>query len=387
MGERLDMSVQRLRVNMLAGYAYDVRIGKGTLIKLGDTLTVVGNAPANAAVAMEEGRTIVLITDSTVGAFYADAVKDNLMQAGFMVHVLTMQAGECNKNLEVATELWNAMALVGLSRDDMVVSLGGGVVGDMAGFVASTYMRGIDFAQVPTSLLSMVDASVGGKNGVNLKTGKNMVGTFSQPVHVLCDIDFLDTLPDSQWSCGFAEIAKTAVLEGEEFFEWISDNSSLLLSHDGAIVQEAIVRSIAFKANVVAADEREQGMRECLNYGHTLGHAIEALAGYGTVSHGQAVAEGMRFASRLAVEVCGTSVDFVLAQDALLDELGLTPLSWHTAPAELFEKMHADKKVRHKDVRFVLPRALGEWESVVVEPDLVRTHLDAWVRSKTMKDN
>ncbi len=366
------MSMQRLRVNMPDASSYEVRVGKAAIGKLGDALASLHN-PCPVA----------LITDTNVGPLYGNMVKDELARAGFSVHVLTVPAGEENKNLSIVRELWNALAALGLSRDGLVVSLGGGVIGDMAGFVAATYMRGLAFAQIPTSLLAMVDASVGGKNGVNLDEGKNLVGTFAQPIYVLCDIDFLASLPEEEFVCGCAEIAKTAVLAPDDFFAWLDVSAASLKARDASVVQEAIVRCITFKAGVVAADEHERtGLRECLNYGHTLGHAIESLAGYGAVSHGQAVAEGMRFAARLAVEEIGTPIDFVTRQDTLLDQLGLEALKWGAPPRQVLQKMHSDKKLRDGKIRLVLPQGIGQWESVVVSPSLLDAHLDAWSRSK-----
>ncbi len=259
----------------------------------------------------------------------------SLKAAGFRVSDVVVPAGEDSKSLAVAGEslVGNGRRL-GLTRDCAVVALGGGVVGDLAGFVASTYMRGIPFVQVPTSLLAMVDSSVGGKTGVNLPEGKNLVGTFKQPVYVCASTAVLATLDAREWACGCAEIAKASVIDSDEFFFWMMDHAAALDARDPVVVAEAIARSVVFKANVVAEDKTEsRGVRECLNYGHTLGHAVESLAGYGTFSHGAAVAEGMRFAARLGMDVVGTSAELVEAQDELLDALGLPALAW-SAPAD-----------------------------------------------------
>ena len=249
---------------------------------------------------------LLVLTDSNVGPLYLEEAKSSLRAAGFRVSDIVVPAGEDSKSLAVAGEIWSAMASLGLTRDCAVVALGGGVVGDLAGFVASTYMRGIPFVQVPTSLLAMVDSSVGGKTGVNLPEGKNLVGTFKQPAYVCASTAVLATLDDREWACGCAEIAKASVIDSDEFFFWMMDHASALEARDPVVVTEAIARSVVFKANVVAEDKTEsRGVRECLNYGHTLGHAVEALAGYGTFSHGAAVAEGMRFAARLGVDAGG----------------------------------------------------------------------------------
>ena len=190
-------------------------------------------------------------------------------------------------------------------------------------------------------------------------------------------------MPSREWACGCGEIAKSSVIDSDEFFFWLSDNASALASRDHDVTAEAIARSVVFKADVVAQDKTEsRGVRECLNYGHTLGHAVESLAGYGTYSHGAAVAEGMRFAARLGAAIAGTSIDVVRAQDNLLDELGLPALSWSAAPEDMLAVMKRDKKVRGGVVKFVLPIDIGQWELREVEDDVILEHLAAWARSK-----
>ncbi|MEG1831268.1 MAG: 3-dehydroquinate synthase [Raoultibacter sp.] len=366
------MPTTKIIVSIPGAPSYDVRIGLGLIEGLGKRLRALNAAPC-----------ALIIADTTVAGLYAGALRASLVAAGFKVLKIAVAAGEQSKSLACASEIWQAMAQAHLGRDCLVVALGGGVVGDLAGFVASTYMRGVACVQVPTSLLAMVDSAVGGKTGINLDAGKNLVGTFAQPSYVCASTDVLATLPEREWACGCAEIAKTALVDSDEFFFWLSDAAQALRARDAAVVQEAIARCVVFKADVVAADQREQtGMRQCLNYGHTLGHAIEVVAGFGVYSHGQAVAQGMRFAARLAVEVCNTSPDVVAAQDDLLDALGLPPLDCPAAPEVLLEAMLGDKKVREGRLHFVLLRDVGQWESVAIKPDLVREHLAAWQRSK-----
>lgn len=231
----------------------------------------------------------------------------------------------------------------------------------------------------------MVDSSVGGKTGVNLPEGKNLVGTFKQPAYVCASTAVLATLDDREWACGCAEIAKASVIDSDEFFFWMMDHASALEARDPVVVTEAIARSVVFKANVVAEDKTEsRGVRECLNYGHTLGHAVEALAGYGTFSHGAAVAEGMRFAARLGVDVVGTSAELVDAQDELLDALGLPALAWSAPAEEMLAAMKRDKKTRAGEVRFVLPRDIGDWELVAVPDEVILEHLRRWEDSKSL---
>ena len=366
------MAIARIVVNIADAPSYDVRVGADLLASLGGYLRDVN-----------ESDTCVIITDEQVGPLYLDAVKESLSSAGYRTLDITVPAGEASKSLAVVGEIWSAFANMKLSRDVLVVALGGGVVGDLAGFIAATYMRGVAFAQVPTTLLAMVDSSVGGKTGINLDQGKNLVGSFKQPIQVCASTSVLATLPEREWACGCAEIAKSAVIDSDEFFFWLTDVADALRNRDEDTVAEAIARSVIFKANVVAEDETEsKGVRECLNYGHTLGHAIESLAGFGRFSHGEAVAEGMRFAARLGAACVGTPTDVVIAQDALLDELGLPALDWSAEPEALLDAMKGDKKVRGGSLRFVLPREVGLWEVVEVDDETVLEHLGAWARSK-----
>lgn len=369
------MPATKIVVNIPGEASYDVRIGADVLEGLGPyfkRVPSVAGAPR-----------ILVITDANVAPLYLDAAKASLRGAGFRVSDIVVPAGEESKSLSVAGEVWEAMASLALERDCAVVALGGGVVGDLAGFVASTYMRGITVVQVPTTLLAMVDSSVGGKTAVNLEAGKNLVGTFKQPAYVCASTAVLDTLPAREWACGCAEIAKSAAIDSDEFFFWMIDHADDLAARDADVAAEAIARSVVFKANVVAQDKTEsRGVRECLNYGHTLGHAVEALAGFGTYSHGAAVAEGMRFAARLGADLVGTSREFVEAQDALLDALGLPPLPFSAEPKAMLDAMKRDKKARGGQVRFVLPKDVGDWQLSVVDDEDILRHLAQWAESK-----
>lgn len=358
-------------VDIAGKRAYDVRVAPGAIAQLGKTLRAFDSNPK-----------ALVITDSVVAQLYLDSLRASLEQANYDCSVITVAAGEEAKSVSCAAEIWDAMADCKLNRDSLVIALGGGVVGDLAGFTGSTFMRGLPVVQVPTTLLSMVDSSVGGKTAINLEAGKNLVGTFCQPLYVCADTDTLATLPDREWACGCAEIAKSAVIDSDEFFFWLCENAEKLAQRDASVVEQAVVKSVVFKAQVVAADEQEtKGVRECLNYGHTLAHAIETEAGYGVYSHGAAVAEGMRFAARLAADYYGSSFDFIAAQDDLLDTLGLPPLDFHADPDRLLEIMFSDKKVRSHTLRFVLPRDVGSWEVVNLEPEMVLEHLRAWQKS------
>lgn len=350
---------------------YPVRIGAGVSAALGQGMRDLQ--------ALSATRDALVITDSNVGPLYAAQVKSSLRQAGFKAADIVVPAGEEAKSIEVAAEVWSAMASLGLGRDCVVVALGGGVVGDLAGFVASTYLRGVPVVQVPTSLLAMVDSAVGGKTAVNLEEGKNLVGTFHQPLFVCADTDALGTLPEREWRCGCAEIAKSAVIDSDDFFFWLADHAASLAARAANDAAEAVKRCVVFKAGVVARDKAEtEGVRECLNLGHTFGHALEASAGFGRFSHGEAVAEGMRFAARLSLRLGMASPDFVEAQGALLDDLGLGPLAWRAPAEDMLSAMKHDKKARSGEVRFVLASDVGRWEVVPVPDGLLLDCLREW---------
>lgn len=343
---------------------YDVRIGKGLLEGLGDYCRHVEGA--------SDAPQMLVITDTNVAPIYLGKAKASLEAAGYAASDVVVPAGESSKCAEVLAEVWEAMAALGLGRDCAVVALGGGVIGDLAGFAASTYMRGIPVVQAPTTLLSMVDSSVGGKTGVNLEAGKNMVGTFKQPSYVCASTDTLATLNMREWRCGCGEIAKSSVIDSDDFFFWLDANASALASRDESVAAEAIARCVVFKADVVAQDQTEsRGVRECLNYGHTLAHAIEKLAGYGEYSHGAAVAEGMRFAAHLGMQLGETNADFAVAQADMLDALGLIPLDWKADPAEILETMKHDKKARRGQVRFVIPHDVASWSLEDIDDEAI----------------
>ena len=343
---------------------YAVRIGTDVLDSLGQSMRAVESLK-------DIGRALV-ITDSNVAPLYLARAKAALSQAGFTTSDITVPAGEEMKSLDAAGEIWRAMAQLGLDRHCVVVALGGGVIGDLAGFVAATFMRGVPVVQVPTTLLAMVDSSVGGKTAIDLPEGKNLVGAFHQPSFVCADTDTLATLPEREWQSGCGEVAKSAVIDSDDFFFWLVENAQRLVARDADVVAEAIKRCVVFKAGVVAQDKTDvMGVRACLNYGHTLGHAIEACAGYGTYAHGACVAEGMRFAAKLAAcefDEAGEVMEVAMAQDELLDALGLAPLEHGLDPQDLLAAMKRDKKASAGDLRFVLVRDVATWEIATV-PD------------------
>ncbi len=310
---------------------------------------------------------MVLITDSNVDDLYADALGDQLVEAGYEVHVLVVDAGEASKNADVAIDLWETMLAEGADRGSVVLAVGGGVVGDLAGFVAATFARGIPFLQVPTTLLAQVDSSVGGKVGINLPEAKNMVGAFWQPVGVLVDVDVLNTLPANEFASGMAEVVKYGVIMDAEFFAYLEQHVDAINKRDPEVMQTIVERCCRRKAEVVQADEREEsGRRAILNYGHTFAHAFEAFTEYGELLHGEAVAMGMVCASRLAERRGLLDADATRRQIELLQALGLPtePIATDadTDAEEIYRLMWHDKKVSGGKIHFVLPTQIGAVE-------------------------
>lgn len=322
-------------------------------------------------------RRIAIIADENTAELFGLIYETLLIDAGFEVIPFTVTDGEEVKCLTTVSQLLEAFARQGLKRSDMVISLGGGVVSDLAGLTAALYMRGIAFAQISTSLLSMVDASIGGKTGVDLEAGKNLAGTFYHPITVLMDTDTLKTLPEEEFANGMAEVVKTALLDGPEAVQWLTEHTPAICERDGATLRALIARCVIFKASIVAQDVHDHGVRESLNFGHTLGHAIEKTAGYGVVAHGRAVAQGIRFAARVAAQKTG-DIDFVRAQDGLLDSFGLEPVAPPAVSSELFGAMTGDKKVLHDAIRMVLLEKPGVWHVEQVDETVIRAHLAAW---------
>jgi 3-dehydroquinate synthase len=350
-----------------AGGTYDVVIGEGLLDRCGEV--IAGSTSAARA---------VIITDATVARLYGDVVDRSLRRSGSATDRIVITPGEQAKSWGQAGEVLGKMADIGLDRNDVVVALGGGVVGDLAGFCAATYMRGIDYVQVPTTLLAQVDSSVGGKTAVDLSAGKNLAGAFKQPRLVVADTGALESLPPNEWRSGLAEVAKSAMLGGEEFLEWMERSATSLVEMEAMSVAEAVRRCVSYKAGVVQADVHESGMRESLNYGHTLGHAIEKVAGFGAFPHGLAVADGMRFAARLAEKVVEAAPGLAARQDRMLDSLGLPRLSEVYDVGEIRAAMASDKKARDGRPRFVLLVAPGEFVVTHVDEDTLVAELGEW---------
>ncbi|WP_153556223.1 3-dehydroquinate synthase [Roseimaritima sediminicola] len=315
----------------------------------------------------------VLVYDSEVRSSWAEPLGEQLRGGGVRVDAAEVLSGESSKSVQRLEQLWEQMRVDRADRHSVVIAVGGGVVGDLAGFAAATFNRGIRLVQVPTTLLSQVDSSVGGKTGINLPDAKNIVGAFWQPSLVAIDTATLTTLPPRIFHSGLAEVAKYGVIADEAFFAWLEQNAEPLAAAEPAAVRHAVAVSCQTKAAVVAEDEREtSGRRAILNYGHTFGHAIEATAGYWSLLHGEAVAIGMQMAAHLAQMLGRVDNAFIARQHDLLTRLQL-PVHWPDAdPAAMLETMRSDKKVAHGKLRFVLPTRLGHVELVGdIDPALI----------------
>jgi 3-dehydroquinate synthase len=313
---------------------------------------------------LQLGRRCAIISDKNVAPLYAAKAAASLRQAGFEPLLATIPAGETSKSLKTFQSCCDLLAGHRLERKSFIVALGGGVVGDLAGFVAAAYLRGIPFVQAPTTLLAQVDSSVGGKVGVNLAAGKNLVGAFHQPRLVLCDLATLRTLPPREFRAGLAEVIKYGIIYDAALFARLERDLPRLLRRDGEILAEVVARCCEIKADVVRQDETETGLRAILNFGHTIGHAIETTAGYGQFLHGEAISIGQVAAAKLSVLAAGLSADEAARVEKLFVRAGLpvaVKLSARRQTA-LIEAMRLDKKVNDGQLRFVLARRIGQVE-------------------------
>ena len=310
----------------------------------------------------------VIVSDQSVNATHAKTVAEALQDAAITIDHLTIPSGEASKSLAEAERLWNEFARLKIDRKTAILAVGGGVIGDLTGFVAATFSRGLDFWQVPTTLVAQVDSAIGGKTGVNLPAGKNLVGAFWQPRGVVADISTLATLPDREYVSGLAEVVKYGMILDTDFFHWLEDNALRVRDREKRSVAHIVRRSAELKTLVVERDEREiTGLRACLNYGHTFAHAFETATGYGTLLHGEAVSLGMMAAASLACSMNRIDQLVVDRQQKLLETLGL-PVSTTTLNGiednDLLGIMSQDKKNIGGKLRFILPSAIGEVETV-----------------------
>ena len=345
--------------------AYPIHVGDGVLARAGALLAgrIAGRA--------------IVVTNAIVAAHHLAPLQAALARAGMRVDVVLLPDGEAHKNQATLDDLLTRLLELQCDRGTTLFALGGGVIGDMAGFAAAIYQRGIAFVQVPTTLLAQVDSSVGGKTGINHPLGKNMIGAFWQPRAVLVDTEVLRTLPQRELAAGLAEVIKYGAIRDVAFFAWLEANMPALLAKDAEALTHAIVRSCEIKAEIVAADERESGERALLNFGHTFGHAIEAAQGYGSWLHGEAVAAGMVCAARLSERVSGLEASARARLVALVAHAGLPTSPPRIEPSRWIELMRRDKKVQAGALRFVLLERLGQ--AVVrgdVLEDAVRSVLD-----------
>lgn len=337
----------------LGARSYDIRVGPGLLADAGHHLKPLLRRPR-----------VVIVTDENVAAHHLEKLRSGLERAGITENSIILPPGEQTKDFANLAALLDRLLELEVERGDLVIAFGGGVIGDLTGFAASILRRGVDFVQIPTTLLAQVDSSVGGKTGINTRHGKNLVGSFHQPRLVLADTESLNSLPPREWRAGYAEVVKYGLIDDPEFFAWLEENGTNVLAGDPAALAHAVVTSCRAKARIVRADERESGQRALLNLGHTFGHALEAELGYSDrLLHGEAVAIGMQIAFDLSV-----SLGLCPAEDAerLRRHLAATGLAAHAGelgvaltPERLIDHMAQDKKARAGRITFVLTKGIG----------------------------
>jgi len=351
----------------LGNRSYNIKVGGGLLSRLGVECAQ-----------LKLGQRCAVITDANVGRHFAKAALKSLSASGFEPFLITVPAGEKSKRVAMVEKCYDQLASHRLERKSFIVALGGGVVGDLAGFVAATYLRGIPFVQVPTTLLAQVDSSVGGKTGVNLKSGKNLVGAFYQPRLVLCDLDVFKTLPKREYLSGLAEVIKYGIIYDSTLFQQLERNLSKLLQRDAATLRTVVARCCEIKADVVGQDETESGLRAILNFGHTIGHAIENISGYGKFLHGEAISIGQVAAAKLSQNVLGLPSGDVERIEKLFVQAGLpVKIKFNAAQRKkLFGAMKLDKKVSGGEITFVLAQKIGKvvWNQKV-PADLIESVL------------
>jgi len=338
--------MRKIKVS-LDNNTYEIRIGAGVLSRTGDWLKELGFS----------GK-LVIITDDTVKDIYGDDLQQRLSAERFRVTTLSVPVGEAQKSLETAGKLYQEFTHARAERNTPVLALGGGVIGDLAGFVAATYMRGLPLLQIPTTLLAQVDSSIGGKVAVDYAQLKNMIGVFYQPRLVITDTDTLKTLPDTELANGFAEVIKSAAIRDGEFFHYLETGMEETKSFNTDSIEEVVSRTAAIKAEVVGEDEKDTGLRNILNFGHTIGHAVESVSGF-RVSHGHAVASGMIAAARISSRLGMLAESDVARIRLLLETAGLPTRLPGLDLDAVFKAMQHDKKAKDGKVRFVLLKGIG----------------------------
>ena len=349
--------MQRLNID-LGERSYDIFLGPGLLERIGELLSQV----------LQPSR-IVLVTHPSLFRLYGEKVVAGFKNQGWTTNIIEVPEGETSKSLHQADIFYNQLLDFNCDRKSVLVALGGGVIGDLTGFIAATYQRGIPFVQVPTTLLSQVDSSVGGKTAVNHPKGKNMIGAFYQPRMVVADLDTLQTLPQNEFRAGLAEVIKYGVISDASLFGYLENNVEKILQLDHECLAHIIKTSCAIKAKVVEKDERESHYRMILNFGHTLGHAIEALTGYSQFIHGEAVAIGMVYAAKLSQQLgkCQGAVSRRLSE--LVNKFGL-PSQWPDLDSRaIIECLYHDKKTMNHKIKFILIKDIGRVEIVEDMPE------------------
>lgn len=354
--------IQTDRVGVeLAERSYDIHIGSGILLSMGERLSRLGITDK-----------VAVITHPRIGKLYGRVVTQSLKKAGLDVKTVLVPEGERYKTLGTMARLYDFLISQRFERGSCLVALGGGVIGDLTGFTAATYLRGIPYIQIPTTLAAQVDASIGGKTAVNHPRGKNLIGAFYQPRLALIDTQVLKTLSQREYVSGLAEVIKYGVIADAAFFKFLEDRMAEILRLEDATLCQVIKRSCEIKAQVVSEDEREQGRRKILNYGHTMGHAVEAVTRYRRYLHGEAVAMGMAFAARLARRLRLCDDETVGRQVRLIKQMGLPTSLPDLRPGDILKSMEVDKKVRSGQIHFVLPEAIGKVTIRSVDMPLIR---------------
>jgi len=336
------MNIETVNLN---DRSYPIYIGKGA------------SQEPKSLIERIEGPDVAIISDEIVAPLYLDLLLKGLTNKNVVTYILPQ--GEQEKKLKTTHKIIDHLLENGFGRDATLISLGGGVVCDTTGFVASIFMRGVNLIQIPTTLLAQVDASVGGKTGVNHRLGKNLIGTFYQPSAVICDTAFLSSLHPEEMSNGLAEIIKYGLIYDRDFFVWLQSNVSNILEQDRGSLGHAVQRSCQIKAEIVAQDEKEQSIRAILNFGHTFGHAIETQTGYSQWSHGQAIAAGMVLASRLSAKMSLISENDVEMVKSILSKAGLPVEPPRISVNNFIDSMKTDKKVKDREIRLVLLKEIG----------------------------
>ncbi len=342
------MRSMKVNLDKKSSSSYEIRIGYKIVDRM--MLIISKNFKANR---------YVLITDNSVGSIYAKQMMDSFKDVGLNINRIEFSAGESSKNINTVMDIVGKLLEIGADRGTMLIALGGGVVGDMVGFIASIYMRGIPYIQIPTTLIAQVDSSIGGKTAIDLPVGKNLLGTFCQPCAVFADLMFLETLPQKEFNNGLAEIIKYGIIDDEKLFRLLSENMDAVKNRDSVVLLKIVENCCRIKKSIVEIDEKEQGLRRLLNFGHTLGHAIEAVSKY-TISHGEGVALGMIAAARISEKMRYLDLTQLKRIEEIILQAGLPgKIPQNFSTADIMSRLVMDKKKKDDIVNFVLLKKIG----------------------------